>query len=162
MAAMFCLFPENNMICQTHAPACRCWKSCSALRPPALITSFAEPAPNAFESAPHDCLTDEASQPTGLTTPVLRECFHGNRLRSCEEKQKTERERQTGAKRQRRGCSHFSLLSCLFLNCTFATRKTTSLGKWVCNLLTVTCTQGVANILEIDNKSPVLRKDRLS
>lgn len=88
------------MIFQTLTWVCRCWKSCSRSQPPALTTSFAKPAPNAFESALHNCLTDEASQVTGLTTLVLRECFHGNRLRSCEEKKKTERERQTEANLQ--------------------------------------------------------------
>lgn len=84
-----CLRLEHSAICQTFAPARR---SCYRSRPPAFITSFADPAVNALL---HDRLTDEPSQPTGLTTPVLQECFHGNRLRSREEKQETERERQT-------------------------------------------------------------------
>lgn len=90
-----CLRLEHSVICQTFAPAWRRWRSCYRSRPPAFITSFAAPAVNALQSALHDRLTDEPSQPTGLTTPALQECFHGNRLRSCEKKQETERERQT-------------------------------------------------------------------
>lgn len=63
--------------------------------PPAWRSPFAKPLAQCVQNQPlHDCLTDEASQVTGLTTLVLQECFHGNRFRSCEEKQKTERERE--------------------------------------------------------------------
>lgn len=95
LSAVVCLRLEHSVICQTFAPAWRQWRSCNRSRPPAFITSFADPAVDALRSALHDCLTDEPSQPTGLTTPVLQECFHGNRLRSCEKKQETEGKRQT-------------------------------------------------------------------